>query len=210
MFNWFKKKDDKRLDEFENSVKNSFQNMKSDMSHVSKWITHFKSRHDEHNSKIEELNQRLQLLESLINSEPKIVTGLQKVRVQEEEEGLLEEEETGINIKSSNRDLSTLFSETQNKVFGVLCSLVLESSSKWISMRALADEAYRGYGGYEKNRSLISQFITLYEINGLVERKRVGKETYITVIKTLKGRDFNSIVNLQKKIQKIKTEKKKS
>ena len=93
---------------------------------------------------------------------------------------------------------------TQSKVFGILCGLVLESSSKWISIKTLADEAYRDDGGYDKNRSLISQFISLYEINGLVERKRVGKETYITVLRTLKGKDFSSIINLRKKTLKTK------
>src|SRR3989338_6633539 len=135
MFNWFKKRDDKRLDDLEVSIKNSFQNMKSDMSHVSKWITHFKEKHENHHTKIDELNKRLKLLESLINHEPQICLENSKVRVNETKDLLKEDDEeyeSENNLEfSPKKDLTIPLSEKQSHVFLALCGLILESTSKW-------------------------------------------------------------------------------
>lgn len=100
MFSFFRKRSDKNVEELERSVKNSFQNMRSDMSSVSQWITHFKTKHDEHfskisahDAKIEDIHKRLGVLEDVLATKLAVLTSQPtKVRVQNLGEGKTESE----------------------------------------------------------------------------------------------------------------------
>lgn len=180
MFGWFKKRDDKRLNEIENSVRNSFQNMKADMSHVSQWIGHFKEKHGHHETKlnthtqeIENLKKRIEALESFFEMQED-----QKVRVQE----IIETENFPQLDLSETKSQENLLTETQKHVFRILSRLVKENPDGWVSLKSLAGDAYPN-NEYHKIRSAVSQFVTVLELNGYVKRKRVGKEMFVTVMK---------------------------
>lgn len=185
MFGWFKK-EGKKIEELESSLKNSFQNMRSDMSHVSQWISHFKTKHDEHSKNIESLHLRLAALESLLETKQAVLgVKSEKVRVQEE----LEEEEE--NDLSKNTLESSVSPPTQGQwdeltptlkiVCNKLAGLKKESPRGWVSMKSITREMYpkRDYGAM---RSTMSQFISTLEVHGFVERKRVGKQAYIYLL----------------------------
>ena len=93
MFGWFKK-EGRKVEELESSIKNSFQNMRTDMSQVSQWISHFKTKHDEHTKSFESLHARLMILEDLLAAKHAVGTvENKKVRVLEETEESEEDSE---------------------------------------------------------------------------------------------------------------------
>ncbi len=180
MFGWFKK-EGKKVEELESSIKNSFQNMRTDMSQVSQWINHFKTKHDEHGKNFESLHARLTVLEDLLAAKHAVGTvETQKVRVLEEaEESEGEEVQTNHLIQEKP---GIQLTDAQTNLYRILCSLVKENPEGWISMKSLAADAY-SKKEYSEIRSAISQFVSILEVNGLVRRKRVGKETFVTVTK---------------------------
>jgi chromosome segregation ATPase len=172
MFGWFKKRDDKRVDELESSIKNSFQNMRTDMSHVSKWITHFKTKHEEHHTKIEDLHKRIELLEELLAVKNAVSSKIpQKVRVKEENLDELEEELPEI---SNEKELP----EAQMRVCECLAALQREEPNSWSSLPKLAAEVYPGRD-YEQVRSAILQLVNVLEAEGFVAKKKVRKSVYV-------------------------------
>jgi len=172
MFGWFKKKDDKRVEELESSIKNSFQNMKSDMSHVSKWISHFKAKHDEHHTKFEELHTRVKVLEDLLAVKSAISHQIPaKVRVKSDNLEEFEEELPEIN---NEKELP----EAQMRVCECLAALQREEPNSWSSLPKLAAEVYPGRN-YEQVRSAILQLINVLEAEGLVAKKKVRKSVYV-------------------------------
>lgn len=205
MFGWLKKRDDKKIEELESSVKNSFQNMRTDMNQVSQWIGHFKTKHEEHHTriqehhtKIEDLNNKLVALEEMLAIKSAVLNPeTSKVRVQEPQKEIIELNksfEENINFKNEIK-----LTESQQRLYDTLSSLVRENPERWISMKNLAADAY-SKKTYDKSHSVISQYLSLFEMYGLVQRKRVGKETFITMVRDLEGKPFNVLP--QKKIIK--------
>lgn len=86
---WFFKKKDytahKKIEDVNKSLTNSFSNLKKDMKEVGGWITHFKNKHDNHDSKFEELCLRVANIEkdveAMKNAWTRVQTGVQ-TRVQ--------------------------------------------------------------------------------------------------------------------------------
>ena len=174
MFGFFQKKSDKKIEELEHSIKNSFGNMRTDMGHISQWITHFKTRHEDHNKKFEEFNQRLVQLEQMLAVKQSIFAGnVQKMRVQEEEESSVSNEE----IPEIEDQLGPL-PHGQKKVCEVLAALHREEPENWISLPRLASEVYAGKD-YEKVRSAILQLINILEVEGYIVKKKVRKSVYV-------------------------------
>lgn len=195
MFGWFKN-EGKKVEELESSIKNSFQNMRTDMSQVSQWINHFKIQHDDHAKNFERLHARLAVLEDLLAAKQAVGTiEGKKVRLLEESEESSEED------AQQKPQMTQLIQEkpgiqltdAQTNLYRILCSLVKENPEGWISMKSLAADAYSNKE-YSEIRSAISQFVSILEVNGLVRRKRVGKETFVTVTKFVPlGKDKASI-----------------
>jgi len=172
MFGWFKKKDDKRVEELESSIKNSFQNMKSDMSHVSKWISHFKAKHDEHHTKFEELHTRVKVLEDLLAVKSAISHQIPaKVRVKSDN---LEEFEEELPEIGTEKELP----EAQMRVCECLAALQREEPNSWSSLPKLAAEVYPGRE-YEQVRSAILQLVNVLEAEGYLAKKKVRKSVYV-------------------------------
>lgn len=186
MFGWFKK-EGRRVEELESSIKNSFQNMRSDMSQVSQWIIHFKTKHEDHTKKMEDLHSRLTILEDLLAAKGAVVgTQGQKVRVLETEE---DEEEEANPVRAEIESSSSPPTQTQwdelTPTLKVVCEklrgLKKESPRGWVSMKSITREMYP-LKEYSDMRSTISQFISTLEAHGFVERKRVGKQAFVHLL----------------------------
>ena len=187
MFGWFKK-EGRRVEELESSIKNSFQNMRSDMSQVSQWITHFKTKHEDHTKKIGDLHSRLAVLEDLLAAKGAVLGNQdQKVRVLGVEEDDEEEENNpiGTEVENSSSSPTQTQWEELTPTLRIVCKkldgLKKESPRGWVSMKAITREMYPTKD-YSDMRSTISQFISTLEVHGFVERKRVGKQAFVHLL----------------------------
>jgi len=202
----FKKRSDNTIDP--EAIKNSFGNIKHDMNHISNWIGHFKTKHEEHNNNHEELIRRIEILE-------KRLATVDVIEEQEESEKEFSspldeiEEERQDNEKplfpSSQWDELT---DTQKQVCWFLAKLKKEAPKGWVSLKSLASEMYPEKE-YHKIRSAVSQFVSVLEEQGFVKRKRVGKQAYILLGNTFKNQKKEKIHNKKenKKAKKAKTRK---
>ncbi|MDP3728290.1 MAG: hypothetical protein Q8R18_02435 [bacterium] len=174
MFGFFQKKSDKKVEELERSIKNSFGNMKTDMSHISQWITHFKTKHEDHSKKFEEIDQRMITLEQMLAVKQSIFAVNDKtVRVQKEEETGYSEEE----LPEIEEQLGVL-PHAQTRVCEVLAALQREEPETWISLQRLASDVYSGKD-YKDVRSAILQLVNVLEVEGYVVKKKVRKSVYV-------------------------------
>jgi hypothetical protein len=197
MFGWFKKRDVNRIDEIETSVRNSFSNMKTDMSQISQWIGHFKEKHThhdkkfvEHKSEIENLKARIGAIESFLGDK------VEKVRVQEPE---LEEVEALPKLVTRE----SILPPSQTKVCEALAALQRENPNSWSSLQQVSQEVYPNRD-YKDVRSAILQLVNVLEAEGYVIKKRVRKSVYIFLRKEkmLLFKDLNQIINSSLKKQK--------
>ncbi|MBI5797997.1 helix-turn-helix transcriptional regulator [Candidatus Woesearchaeota archaeon] len=214
MLSWFfKRAENKRVAEIENSVKNSFQSMKADMNHVGKWINHFKEKHALHESNFQEIELRMkeqreemqQLRERIALFDKIMGENALKVRVQSKGD-----EETA-QLSSEKEDLPTEEMSTglplgQQKVCTRLAALQRENPDKWISLRDLAEEVYPEKEKYDDaTRSAISQLVNILVEEGYLAKKRVGKTMYVYLKKSkisLFEERKSSTIN--KNIEKVK------
>ena len=178
MFGFFQKKSDKKVEELERSIKNSFGNMRSDMGHISQWITHFKSSHESHTTKFEELDQRVAQLEQMLAIKQSVFASKgQKVRVQKEngDEEFNSSEEDLPEIEDQLGPLPT----AQARVCQMLAACHREEGAEsWIGLPRLAVDVYPGKE-YGDVRSAILQLINVLEVEGYLVKKKVRKSVYV-------------------------------
>lgn len=151
------------------SLKNSFTNVKKDMTHLHKTV----SDNKEHTTKkFQEFEDRIKKLELVLHSNhPQQLT---KILIQKEPE----QEE----IQDSDSMLSILegLPKSELKLFKTLYELQLSLNAKQISYKSLASYLYPGKD-YNSIRSSITQFVLRLNTEGLIEKQRIGKETYVKI-----------------------------
>ncbi len=167
IFSFFKKRDvsEKKFEVLHSSVSDAFSNIKKDMGHVSKWISHFKNKHDDHEKQFNILHNRLNKIERKLGE-------LSSLEDDDLEETF--EVEKSLPLSSQWDSLT----ETQQKLCWLVSRLQSEMPNQWISLKYLAQEIYpeKDYG---KVRSTLSSYINVLEELGYIERKRNGKQTYV-------------------------------
>jgi len=81
MLGWLfgKKKEaiEERFVNLHNSLDSSFKNIKNDMSDVSKWLSHFREKHSDHNQKFDVINYRVERIEEAIEGMQDVWTRVQ-------------------------------------------------------------------------------------------------------------------------------------
>ncbi len=172
IFSFFKKRQsnsDHKIESLHNSVSGAFGNIKHDMGHISKWIIHFKDKHDDHEKQFSILHSRLNQIERMVHE----LSSLKNINGEELEESFEPEKEDF--PQSSQWDSLT---ETQQKICWLVARLQSEMPSQWISLKYLAQEIYPEKD-YNKVRSTLSAYINVLEEFGYIERKRNGKQTYV-------------------------------
>ncbi len=168
-----KKSDEEHIVRINNSLKGSFSNIKTDMLHLHKTI----SNHTIHTSKkfqeIEESIKRMELVLATLNyqskkpfKEPLTIT---PIKIEEEIE------------ESDHNDILTVLNgipHAELKLFKTIYDLQLNLNTKHISYKSLASYLYPGKD-YNSIRSTITQFVLRLHTEGLIEKQRIGKETYV-------------------------------
>lgn len=155
-----------KVEALNNSVSGAFSNVRRDMGHISKWIDHFKDKHDNHEKQFQILHNRLNKIERMINE-------VSNVSDDNLEESFVVEDKS----LPQSTQWETL-TETQQKLCWLVARLQNEMPNQWISLKYLAQEVYPEKD-YNKVRSTLSAYINILEELGYIERKRNGKQTYV-------------------------------
>src|SRR3989344_7119187 len=162
----------------------SFSNIKSEIQHLTKSLSHSHKKHhyhhthlNEHEQKIRVLSKRLEQLESLLKIQPQQTTGI-------------------VVTESSQTNPLDFLTDTQRIFCQKLALLQKETPGKWIPLKYLAQELYPGKD-YQQIRSTISQFVSTIEDLGFVKRIRKGRQAYVL------STDKNPFLNLKKKQEQI-------
>lgn len=164
MFGFFKNKHlHKRIKEMEKSLSHSFSKISEDFMSTHKKVDHHSSHTDK---RFNELYGRIHHLEKLILSKlteeaPKVEQTKQKTK----------------KIQKQHTHLTTL-TEAQRKLYGEIIGLHLESGSEWISLTDLAKQVYPGRE-YNKIRSTLSEFTSILEESGLLNKKIQRKKAFV-------------------------------
>lgn len=154
---------------FKNSVSSAFTNVRTDMDQISKWVHHFKNKHDGHDKQFNIIHSRLNKIERMLSE----LSSLQNIKEDDLEESFEPEEKSF--PQSSQWDTLT---ETQQRICWLVARLQTEMPDQWISLKYLAQEIYPDKD-YNKVRSTLSAYINVLEELGYIDRKRNGKQTYV-------------------------------
>ncbi|MDP3919132.1 MAG: hypothetical protein Q8Q35_04505 [Nanoarchaeota archaeon] len=172
---WLLKKRNKENIEFHDTVKNSFTNLRDDMAHISKWINHFKDKHEDHNTHITNIFSRLNLIESDLIELKELGMIKQAVVETSQKEPSLEENESSDDKAFEKWDELT---PVQQSLCWKISRLQKERPKKWLSIKEIAAELYPDRE-YSKVRSTVSDYIGLLEDFDYLERKRKGRQAYV-------------------------------
>jgi hypothetical protein len=165
------------------SLKSSFLNVKKDILDLHK---NFSNHHNNHYQKFDQIDQRLKRIESSMEilsdyvreykSNVKIQRATQNVEEKDEEEITLDEPDEDNQVMSVLKSLP----RAELKLFRTLYELQNSLNAKHISYKSLAQYLYPGKD-YNSIRSTITQFVLRLYSEGLIDKQRIGKETYVKI-----------------------------
>ncbi len=187
---WFSKKREEDNTEYREdlerlnaNLKHSFIKIKDDIKAIKEWIDYFELQHRDHKTKFKHVENRLSQIDETVSyvllsppkEQEKIVQ--QQERLQEEVKEILEQAPSPQYLKLLD-DLT----ETQKSMFYRLALLLKEADQEWMTMKALAMDLYPNKQ-YDQVRSTTSEYVNILMESGLLEKRRRGKQTYITITK---------------------------
>ncbi len=173
---FFKKRreQEEQFSKINETLKGSFTNVKKDVLHLHGTFTD----HKEHtHNRLQELEERIKRLELvLMSSKPQRAAELIVEAAEEEEIEQIEEQLDGEMILSALKGIP----RAELKLFKTLYDLQTSLNAKHISYKSLASYLYPGKD-YNSIRSTITQFVLRLYTEGLIDKQRIGKETYIKI-----------------------------
>jgi len=206
---WFSKKRDdalltahhEELARLNINLKHSFLKIKEDIRAIRAWIDYFEAQHREHKSKFKHVESRLAQMDEVVSYAllaPQKQTK-EDLRLQEEVKEIVEQAPTPHYLK-----LLDNLTETQKAMFHRLALLLKEAGQEWITIKSLAIDLYPDKA-YDQIRSMMSEYVNILVESGLLEKRRRGKQAYVTV--TNKGKQLLEKAK-QEVAPKIKTKEK--
>lgn len=180
---WKKRRDDHkailRLEEMNENLKESFSRIRADIEAVKGWLEYFQTKQQENDTKFKDIQERIEEIGevvSYIGEAPQIHAEILK-------EGQSNSSSPELEPKPPAFDKGRLvegLTETQRSIFLRVGTLLQESGQQWISIKGLAHELYPDRP-YDQVRSTLSEYLSILIESGLIQKKRVGKSTYITI-----------------------------
>lgn len=173
----FKKMGDSQLSKINITLKDSFSNVKKDVGLLH---SHISTHKDHTNKRFEDVEERIKKIELVLQAfiqKPEIIkqpTSIKEISLETEEQAGTQEDITNV--------LSGL-PRAELKLFKALYELQLSLNAKHISYKSLANYLYPGKE-YNSIRSTITQFVLRLHTEGLIEKQRIGKETYVKITQT--------------------------
>ena len=191
---WFlfgrKKEDnvDKKIDAVEGRIRYSFNNVKDTFENIKSWLNHLNQKDQELDKKIEHVLGKLDIIErSLFKNQP----------VYDGEGEEMPQKRSFVKAKTYSLENLT---ETQRQMLGLVIRLIAEKGLEWVYAKDIAAELYHDQP-YEQVRSTISEYLRYLEDEGLIKRRRRGKQIQVTITdigKSLKLTQKN-LLRLKKK-----------
>ena len=184
-----------KLKSMEENIKNSFFNIKKDISKINSLLYH-------HDNNINHLKERIVYLESFLHD---INEHKQRKLTQEipKNEIVLEDTSAPSQVSTPTVKWEDLTAIQQNMLLR-LGLLQIESSQRRIAMKHLSEELYPEKQ-YNDVRSMISDYINLLNEYGLVKKTRKGRQIFISV--TEKGTLFYDKTKRKRLLEVIKRHK---
>jgi hypothetical protein len=202
---WFfqKKKEDKDISKLHSSLKDSFTKIREDMNHLGKWTAHFKEKHNTHDKQFEHHTRRLDVMEAKVDTILQMLDRANPIESKTAELSLMDEapepsQEDELELITSNTNVIDNLTNLQKTFLAQLFTLQKESSQKWVSMKYLAQEIYPTKD-YQTIRSMISTYTEILLELGLIEKRRKGRDTYVSLTKKA-----NAHLDKKKKAIKVK------
>ncbi len=205
LFSIFKKKVDNKEDhvkKINEILKSSFSNVKKDMLHVHKKVL---DHTDSSIRRFERIEKRLERMEITLNvlqqtqkhqriiiDQPQIEQS-KKIQIEEDIVPEIDFEQEDEVLASQLKGIP----QAELKLFKTLCDLQQSLNLKHISYKSLASYLYPGKD-YNSIRSTITQFVLRLYTEGLIDKQRIGKETFIKLTthghKVLKNQKTKKII----------------
>ena len=191
---WFlfgrKKEDnvDKKIDAVEGRIRYSFNNVKDTFENIKSWLNHLNQKDQELDKKIEHVLGKLDIIErSLFKNQP----------VYDGEDESIPPKLSFVQAKTYSLENLT---ETQRQMLGLVIRLIAEKGLEWIYAKDIAAELYHDQP-YEQVRSTISEYLRYLEDEGLIKRRRRGKQIQVTITDIGKSLKLTqkSLLRLKKK-----------
>ena len=173
---FFKKKgeQEEQFSKINEALKGSFTNVKKDVLHLHTSLSDHK---DITQNKLQDMEERIKRLELvLMYNNPKKEAQIIVNSSKEEEIEQLEEQADSEIILNVLKGLP----RAEIKLFKTLYDLQTSLNAKHISYKSLASYLYPGKD-YNSIRSTITQFVLRLYTEGLIDKQRIGKETYIKI-----------------------------
>ena len=191
---WFlfgrKKEDnvDKKIDAIEGRIRYSFNNVKDTFENIKSWLNHLNQKDQELDKKIEHVLGKLDIIErSLFKNQP----------VYDGEGEEMPQKRSFVKAKTYSLENLT---ETQRQMLGLVIRLIAEKGLEWVYAKDIAAELYHDQP-YEQVRSTISEYLRYLEDEGLIKRRRRGKQIQVTITDIGKSLKLTqkSLLRLKKK-----------
>lgn len=183
----FKKTSNNQFSKINTTLKDSFSNVKKDVGLLH---SHISTHKDHTNKRFEDVEERIKKIELVLQAfiqKPQIISQQIKESSIEPEEQVDTHEDV-VNVLSG-------LPRAELKLFKALYELQLSLNAKHISYKSLANYLYPGKE-YNSIRSTITQFVLRLHTEGLIEKQRIGKETYVKITQT--GQKLLKSVKLKK------------
>jgi len=208
VFWFFRKKDNhehikKHIDNIHNNIQGSFKHIKKDMGSVGEWIDILNSKDIEHTNNILRINKRLHEIEERITKTLQLLEEEEPETNEEVYEYYEEEEEPETTSQALVKSFKNL-TKTQQELFKKLWRVQKERGGSWILLKDLASELYPTKS-YSAVRSTISDYLSILEEVNLIQRKRLGRQTLVSI--TDKGKQL--VKKAEKEIKKTITNQRK-
>ena len=179
---------DQKIDAVEGRIKSSFNNVKDTFENIKSWLNHLNQKDQELDKKIEQVLGKLDIIERLLfKNQP----------VYDEESEDISQKLSFVKAKTYSLENLT---ETQRQMLGLVIRLIAEKGLEWVYAKDIATELYHDQP-YEQVRSTISEYLRYLEDEGLIKRRRRGKQIQVTITdigKSLKLTQKN-LLRLKKK-----------
>ena len=188
IFSFFRRREEKEiLEELTKNLSNSFRNIRKDIIDLHKRIDAYSSKDENYINHLLFHESRLSRIETQLNI-------LLNTKDKKEKQILL--------IEEKFKDIISQLTETQQAMFLTLYQLQLQLNTKNISIKSIAKVLYP-QKEYDSIRSTISEYLSILANLGLIEKKRIGKQTYVSITET-----GESTINKLKKKKKVKVKNK--
>ncbi|MFH1210044.1 MAG: helix-turn-helix domain-containing protein [archaeon] len=206
---WFFKKRDDSSEDINAKLHSSFSNIKKDMVGISEWISHFKTKHNNHDQNYEFLSKEINTLKEDVKYLKALIVSQyqnqQKIEQTKQEEPKinynLEEEKIHLPKEKILQSLTL----TQVELLKSLARIQYEHDLDSVSLRDIKEEYYPSKN-YNEVRTTISQYLDILLELGLVTKKRKGRQIYTSL--TEKGKQL--FPNYQKELELKNKAKKKN